>query len=309
MALNFCPGCGAKLENPGRFCKKCGAPLPGQADGTERPTQPIETTQTQPIEARDTDQIIGDFAKDLWAHVKPFKTNMAKAGTFVKGNVVLCCIAFAVPVLAALLWGWWAAILILIVESAGLYLMVAYSDSMGRTKAEQWIHDKYRESRELAEQEEKMRREAEAKERANVPSPMQPLAQGPVLYDANGNPLYAAPPQTLYDANGNPVQVPMGPQYAASAQTPQQTVIVNGKQSNGVGTAGLVFALLTWLGFPIPGVGIIASILFLVLGALLSLVGLFGKPKGAAVAGLIICGIDVFLVFAAISAMGGFLGI
>jgi len=87
-----------------------------------------------------------------------------------------------------------------------------------------------------------------------------------------------------------------------------QTIIVNQleRQSNGVGTAGFVFAILaTFLGW-IPVFGW----LIWFLGLILSFAGLFKQPKGLAIAGFIISLIGLILLlflFGAIAAFFSFL--
>jgi hypothetical protein len=74
-----------------------------------------------------------------------------------------------------------------------------------------------------------------------------------------------------------------------------QTIIVNQQipqQSNGVGTAGFVLAFITvFLGW-IPVLGWILWIL----GLVLSFVGIFKKPNGLAIAGLVISLIGLILI-------------
>ena len=83
-----------------------------------------------------------------------------------------------------------------------------------------------------------------------------------------------------------------------------QTVIINQTESNknGVGIAGFVLALIAiFLGW-VPVLGWIIW----VLGLILSFVGVFKKPRGMAIAGLVISLIGIILlltVFAAI--LGG----
>ena len=80
-----------------------------------------------------------------------------------------------------------------------------------------------------------------------------------------------------------------------------QTIIINQqeKNSNSVGTAGFVLALIAlFLGW-VPVLGWIIWIL----GLILSSLGVFKKPKGMAIAGLVISLIGIILlltVFAAI---------
>ena len=83
-----------------------------------------------------------------------------------------------------------------------------------------------------------------------------------------------------------------------------QTIIINQQQkkSNGLGTAGFVLALIAlFLGW----VPVLGWILWL-LGLIFSFIGVFKKPKGLAIAGLVISliGIIVLIVIAA-GVLGG----
>jgi len=75
---------------------------------------------------------------------------------------------------------------------------------------------------------------------------------------------------------------------------PAQTVIVNQvqKKSNGMGTAGFVLALIAlFLGW-IPIVGWLVWLL----GLIFSFIGVFRKPKGLAIAGLVISLIGIIIL-------------
>ena len=83
-----------------------------------------------------------------------------------------------------------------------------------------------------------------------------------------------------------------------------QTIIINQQQkkSNGLGTAGFVLALIAlFLGW----VPVLGWILWL-LGLIFSFIGVFKKPKGLAIAGLVISliGIIVLIVISA-GVLGG----
>ncbi len=74
---------------------------------------------------------------------------------------------------------------------------------------------------------------------------------------------------------------------------PQQTVVVtnvDGKKSNGVGTAGFVLALIgavfCWAPF--------LNYILLVLGLILSFAGMFKAPRGLAIAGFVIAFLFLF---------------
>ncbi len=92
------------------------------------------------------------------------------------------------------------------------------------------------------------------------------------------------------------------------SQQPQpQTIIVNPvvKQANGIGTAGFVIALLTlFLGW-IPGLGWILWLL----GLIFSAIGVTRKPRGLAVAGLIISLIGIICLLVVFSAVMSFFAV
>lgn len=73
------------------------------------------------------------------------------------------------------------------------------------------------------------------------------------------------------------------------------TVVVHGEGSNGLGTAGFVFAVLAFFVCWVP----VLDIIIWGLGLLFSFIGLFKAPRGLAIAGFIlsIIGIIVLLTF------------
>ena len=82
-----------------------------------------------------------------------------------------------------------------------------------------------------------------------------------------------------------------------------QTIIINQqeKKSNSIGTAGLILALIgLFLGW-VPVLGWIVWLL----GLILSSVGIFKKPKGMAVAGLVISLIGIILLLFVFGAILG----
>jgi len=83
-----------------------------------------------------------------------------------------------------------------------------------------------------------------------------------------------------------------------------QTIIINQQQkkSNGLGTAGFVLALIALFLVWVPVLGWILWLL----GLIFSFIGVFKKPKGLAIAGLVISliGIIVLIVISA-GVLGG----
>lgn len=76
-------------------------------------------------------------------------------------------------------------------------------------------------------------------------------------------------------------------------------------QSNSSGTAGLVLAILGLLLGWIPFLGWPIWLL----GLLFSIIGLYKRPKGCAVAGLIISCIDLLIILIVISVVGAGVGV
>lgn len=75
---------------------------------------------------------------------------------------------------------------------------------------------------------------------------------------------------------------------------PKQTIVVNQvkRETNGIGTAGFVMALIALFFGWVPFFGW----LLWVLGLVFSIIGMFKKPRGLAVAGLIISFIGIILL-------------
>lgn len=90
-------------------------------------------------------------------------------------------------------------------------------------------------------------------------------------------------------------------------QNIKQPIIVNTSvvqpRSNGIGTAGFVFALLSILFSWAPGVNFIIWFL----GLLFSFIGLFRRPRGLATVGFILSIIGIIIIIALIGAIGAFL--
>ncbi len=84
----------------------------------------------------------------------------------------------------------------------------------------------------------------------------------------------------------------------------QPTTIIVQQQSNGLGKAGFVFALLGLFFGWVPGIGWILWFL----GTVLSFFGLFKAPRGMAFVGLIISFIDIIILLFIIGGIAAFIG-
>lgn len=85
--------------------------------------------------------------------------------------------------------------------------------------------------------------------------------------------------------------------YYRPAETRQQIILnQSAHESNGLGTAGFILALISLLLAWVPGVSWIVWFL----GALFSFIGLFKSPRGMAIAGFIISLIDLIILVSVI---------
>ena len=84
---------------------------------------------------------------------------------------------------------------------------------------------------------------------------------------------------------------------------PQQPVYIvqRSQESNGIGTAGFILALLDLLFCWAP----IVNIVFWLLGFIFSFIGLFKRPKGLAIAGFVISLISIVVVLVIVAMVGG----
>ena len=131
-----------------------------------------------------------------------------------------------------------------------------------------------------------------------------------------GKPLASVPqqqnsssvPQQTQQTGGQQISyaaaVPQQPAQAAvsnSTQNTSTTVIVQGGRSNGMGTAGFVFALLAFFVCWVP----IVDFIVWFLGALFSFIGLFKAPRGLAIAGFILSFIGIIILLTFFGALIG----
>lgn len=88
--------------------------------------------------------------------------------------------------------------------------------------------------------------------------------------------------------------------YYRQSETRQQVVVNQiGSNSNGMGTAGFVMALISFILCWLPGVNWFVWFL----GLLFSFIGMFKNPRGLAIAGFIISLIDLIILIAVIGAI------
>jgi hypothetical protein len=84
---------------------------------------------------------------------------------------------------------------------------------------------------------------------------------------------------------------------------PTEIIIKNENKSNGMGVAGFILALL---GLCLSWAPVAGWIIWF-LGALFSIIGLFKKPRGFAIAGFIISFIDLIILIFVVTALAAIL--
>lgn len=92
-----------------------------------------------------------------------------------------------------------------------------------------------------------------------------------------------------------------------SNQNSNQTVIFQQepRQTNGIGTAGFVLALLAIFLFWVP----VLDFILWILGLIFSFVGVFRQPKGLAIAGLVLSFIVIILILFVAGAIATAIGL
>ena len=91
-------------------------------------------------------------------------------------------------------------------------------------------------------------------------------------------------PTTQATPAGNQPNGANAPQSTFIQPNVNTTVVVHEKKSNGLGTAGFVLSLIALVFGWVPGLGWFIW----ALGAILSFVGLFKRPRGLAITGFVI---------------------
>ena len=116
---------------------------------------------------------------------------------------------------------------------------------------------------------------------------------GKPLGDVDAQDISVISPATqIHSQQSAPQAVYVVPQQPP--QTNQTTVVVNEHKSNGIGTAGFIFALLGILLSWIP----VLDFIIWILGLIFSIIGLFKSPRGLAITGFILSIIDIIIIIA-----------
>ena len=117
---------------------------------------------------------------------------------------------------------------------------------------------------------------------------------GEFIPEAETRPTTVSPQETQIQQNQPQPQYPNNPQLSVINNIQQS-------KSNGLGTAGFVLALISFLFCWVPGVNWVVWFL----GAIFSIIGCFKEPRGLAIAGTIISFIDIIVLISIIGAIAG----
>ena len=117
---------------------------------------------------------------------------------------------------------------------------------------------------------------------------------GEFIPEAETRPTTVSPQETQIQQNQPQPQYPNNPQLSVINNIQQS-------KSNGLGTAGFVLALISFLFCWVPGVNWVVWFL----GAIFSIIGCFKEPRSLAIAGTIISFIDIIILISVIGAIAG----
>ena len=117
---------------------------------------------------------------------------------------------------------------------------------------------------------------------------------GEFIPEAETQPTTVNPQETQIQQNQPQPQYPNNPQLSVINNIQQS-------KSNGLGTAGFVLALISFLFCWVPGVNWVVWFL----GAIFSIIGCFKEPRGLAIAGTVISSIDIIVLISIIGAIAG----
>ena len=117
---------------------------------------------------------------------------------------------------------------------------------------------------------------------------------GECIPEAETRPTTVSPQETQIQQNQPQPQYPNNPQLSVINNIQQS-------KSNGLGTAGFVLALISFLFCWVPGVNWVVWFL----GAIFSIIGCFKEPRGLAIAGTVISSIDIIVLISIIGAIAG----
>ncbi|VDG24066.1 zinc-ribbon domain-containing protein [Lactiplantibacillus mudanjiangensis] len=257
----FCPQCGTKLRAAVKLCPKCGFKLVN--DTTAQAKSTTQATMQQPATATPKRQTTdGDFNARLDRMMKWITNNWAT--TII---IVIALVAFSM-MMQIFFYHAWIGLIALVAVLVWLYSF-AWSNGDAPTSMEQQLRHMTKSS-------------VSAMKTAQQNHAEQVQAQKTAAATEQATAQQATQTTTPGGANNIYVQA-----------TPQA-------QSNGLGTAGFVLALISLLFSWVPGVNFVVWFL----GMLFSFIGLFKQPKGLAIAGFIISFIDIIIIIILITVIG-----
>lgn len=266
----FCPHCGNQITTDVKFCPKCGFQLKAVQSA-------VTSTTTEKSVPESSDQANDGFGVRLDQMMKWVTNNWATTLLMVVG-----VIAFTL-VMRSLFGHAWLGLIALVAVLVWLESF-AWTNGVAPTSVEKQLRHVTKAGVASAKASQKAYVEKSA-ERATERAVHAQIKQNEKQFQRE-----AAQQSTYTQA------APNGGQniYVQSAPV---------NQTNGIGTAGFVLALLSFLFDWIPGVGWIVWFL----GALFSFIGLFKRPRGLAIAGFVLSFIGVIVLVVLAGATIGFL--
>ncbi|MCI1553447.1 MAG: zinc-ribbon domain-containing protein [Levilactobacillus sp.] len=301
---NFCPHCGAKLTAGIKFCPKCGYQLTdesaNQDNTTHVTTETDQTPQSTPQSAQSAGSTAGNggFTERLDAMVNWVANN------WVTAIIIVAALLIFTLVTRAMFYNIWLGVIALIAVLAGLY-SIAWTRGSEATGFEQKLRHTAKQTAKAANDKAKSQ---PVKPETKATAAASPVAPQPQMQQASTNTQAAVAGQATAQPSAKPAAQP---NVEATAQPVGQgtgnTVYIqqSQQQSNGLGTAGFILALISLFTSIVPFVDWVVWFL----GALFSFIGLFRKPRGLAIAGFVISFIGIIIILTLAATIAGMLGL
>ncbi|MFD1421466.1 zinc ribbon domain-containing protein [Lactiplantibacillus songbeiensis] len=259
----FCPHCGTKVGATVKFCPKCGFKLTSD----EATSKPQATTATEETTKTATTRTTANTTNQSTGSGSDFNARLDAMMKWITANwattVVIVVGIFVFSFLMRVLFyhaslGWIAVI------AAVVWLYsYAWTNGVEPTSMEQQLR--------------------------HVTKSGVDAVKTSTQAHADATTTQAQP--TASQATTDPIQ------DTTQATGSNNIYVQAAPQSNGMGTAGFILALLSFLFSWIPGVSFVVWFL----GMLFSFIGMFKRPRGLAITGFILSFIDLIVIFVILS--------
>lgn len=297
----FCTHCGSPYRDNAKFCTGCGQPMTTQPPTAAPaaptvPAPPATDTTYPPCPPALPDPTPVNLPPQMASALDKLGKvgdNFAKLPGFISKNAIIVSLALIVAVAFILGLGWWGMIPLAIFLFA-LYAGATFigAEPCGFESSLRTAFTSINENH-TAPVENSGAAATTPMPGATIPPAPAPGAAMPQAQIMTMNPdgTYSAQPQSMQPG------APYGSPQTIIIQTAPTPAAPS---SNGIGTAGFVFSLLSFL----FSWTVIGGAIIWFLGLLFSFIGMFRKPRGLAIAGFVLCIPSIILIIVLFTLFG-----